>query len=92
MFYTYILYSPSFNRTYVEQTNNLSNRLEYHNSGKVKSTKAYKPWKIIYSESFESRAESMKREKWLKSTNGRKFIHILLIQQSETNGLSAPFQ
>ena len=92
MFYTYILYSLKFNRTYVGQTNNLSNRLEYHNSGKVKSTKAYKPWKLIYSENFDSRAESMKREKWLKSPNGRKFIHNLLMQLSETNGLSVPSQ
>ncbi len=63
-YFLYILYSPSFKRTYTGQTDNLNIRLTSYNSGKVKSTKPYKPWTLIYSESFDSRAEAMEKEKW----------------------------
>ncbi|MEG8945536.1 GIY-YIG nuclease family protein [Rosettibacter firmus] len=74
LFYVYILYSPSHNRTYVGQTNNISTRLDYHNKGKVKSTKAFRPWILIYFGSFSSRADAMKKELWFKSHSGRKKI------------------
>ena len=40
-YFLYILYSTTHNRTYTEQTNDLDNRLDYLNAGKVKSTKPY---------------------------------------------------
>jgi putative endonuclease len=60
MYYTYVLYSKSYNRLYVGQTSNLSTRLEEHNSGKTKSTKHCIPWELIYSETFETCAQAMK--------------------------------
>ncbi|MEW6652758.1 MAG: hypothetical protein AB1394_04720 [Bacteroidota bacterium] len=33
---------------------------------KVKSTKAYVPWKIVYLEHFESKSEAFKREMQIK--------------------------
>ena len=74
----YILYSRQFNRTYIGQTNNLVNRLTYHNSGKVRSTKTYIPWERIYSENFYTRAEAMSREKWFKSPKGRNLVKKIL--------------
>ena len=79
-YFLYILYSLPFNRTYTGQTDNLENRLIYHNSGKVKSTKPFRPWVLIYSESFNSRAEAMKREKWFKSKQGREKISVILAE------------
>ncbi len=78
-YYIYILFSRHFNRTYTGQTNDLESRLDYHNAGKVRSTKAYIPWERIYSESFNSRSEAMKREKWFKSPEGRKLIKKILM-------------
>lgn len=49
-FFLYILYSLAALRTYVGQTNNISNRLSLHNSGKVRSTKAFSPWILIFSD------------------------------------------
>jgi putative endonuclease len=56
----------------------------------VKSTKPYIPWVLIYSESFHSRAEAMKREKWFKSKASRKKISEILknFLEAEGNGLS----
>ncbi|HSW56470.1 MAG TPA: GIY-YIG nuclease family protein [Ignavibacteriaceae bacterium] len=86
----YILYSPKFIKTYVGQTDNLEKRLVLHNSAKVKSTKPFIPWVLIHSESFTSRAEAMKREKWFKSKSGRKKISEILknFLESEDNSLS----
>jgi len=74
MFYVYVLYSAAYDRIYIGQTNNLSIRLEKHNSGKVKSTKPYCPWQLVHQESYASRAEAMQREKQLKSHAGRDWI------------------
>jgi putative endonuclease len=59
MFFTYILYSEKFDRFYIGQTNDLTKRILRHNNGYVYSTKAFKPWKIVYFKEFETRAESL---------------------------------
>jgi putative endonuclease len=74
MFYTYVLYSDKFDRIYIGQTDDLSYRLTRHNGGMVRSTKAYIPWKLIHYEEFEARSQAMKREKELKSHQGRLWI------------------
>ena len=70
----YLLYSPSFDRTYVGQTKEIDPRLSMHNAGRVRSTKAYRPWVLVYVEEYGTRSEAMAREKWLKSSRGRTFI------------------
>ncbi|MFC2114465.1 GIY-YIG nuclease family protein [Bacteroidota bacterium] len=65
-------------RLYKGMTVNLDNRLFEHNSGKNKSTKAFRPWKLVYFEKFETRFEARNREKYLKSGIGREFIKDIL--------------
>lgn len=74
MYYVYVLHSLSADKIYIGQTNNLSDRINRHNAGSVRSTKPYCPWKLIYVEEFDLRAKAMKREKELKSHKGRDFI------------------
>lgn len=69
----YILYSKSFERYYVGMTNNFSRRFKQHNSSYVKSTKYFVPWEVVFKESFNTRSEARKREKYLKSAAGRKW-------------------
>jgi putative endonuclease len=45
----------------------VAGRLLQHNSGKVQSTKPYKPWSIIYEERFQSRTAARKKEVKLKT-------------------------
>ena len=73
-FYTYVLRSTSFNRNYIGFTTNLERRLNEHNSGKTKSTKPYRPWVILFSEKFDTKTEALRREKFLKSGQGRDYI------------------
>ena len=55
-------------------TENLERRIEEHNSGKTKSTKGYRPWKLFFFEELPSRIEARKREKYLKSGVGKEYI------------------
>ncbi len=73
MYYVYIL-KNEFDWTYVGQTNNIEDRLKRHNSGLVRSTKSKIPLSIVHKEIFETRAESMRREKELKGGQGREWI------------------
>lgn len=49
-------------------------RLATHNSGKVRSTKAYVPWVLVYQEECRSVEDARKRELYLKSGYGRSFL------------------
>ncbi len=76
--YIYILKSLKSEKTYVGQTDNLERRLHEHNSGKSNYTAKFVPWKIVYTEKFCSRDEALVREKYLKSSAGRKVLKKLL--------------
>ncbi len=69
MYYLYILKSGIKDWHYIGTTKDLQNRLAEHNAGEVKSTKAYKPFKIIYTESFPLKTEARKREIFLKKNS-----------------------
>ncbi|MEO9872302.1 GIY-YIG nuclease family protein [Ekhidna sp.] len=62
---------------YVGLSNNLKRRLEGHNGGKNKTTRPYRPFVLIHSESFETRTEAREREKYLKSGIGKDFLRSL---------------
>lgn len=74
MYYVYVLKSKNFNRYYTGQTDDINTRLLLHNNGSVCWTKRYKPWEIIYTEEYDTREESVNREKYLKSHAGRNWI------------------
>jgi putative endonuclease len=75
MFTVYVLYSERFDKIYIGFTSDLENRLLSHNKLATKGwTIRYRPWKLVYSEEFESKPAAMKREKELKSYQGRRFI------------------
>jgi len=64
-YYLYILRNPS-GRNYIGQTKNLSDRLERHNKGHVKTTRNNGPWRLVYSEKYDTRSEAIIRERQLK--------------------------
>ena len=81
MYFVYIIESSKNKRIYTGITSDLSKRLKEHNNGENISTKAYKPWNILYSEEYDSRTKAAKREKYLKSGKGREYIKKLLNRQ-----------
>jgi len=75
MYYTYVLYSPRFNKIYIGFSGNIHNRLLIHNDSRNTGwTAQYQPWEILYSEEIATKAEAMKRETQLKTSRGRAFI------------------
>ena len=67
-YFVYILRS-SENQLYIGQTNNLERREQEHVSKNSKSAKYIKDgndFKLVYSEEYQTRLESMRREKQLK--------------------------
>lgn len=77
MYWTYIL-KLSDKSYYTGSTNNLKNRLEYHNKGKVRSTKNKLPFVLKFSEKFDSRSKARKRELQIKNWKSRVAIERLL--------------
>ena len=77
-FYVYVLKSINHKRLYTGYTENLENRIKNHNAGRVKSSKAYCPYELVHKECYNSRTEARKRELFLKSGQGRKFLNIIL--------------
>jgi len=75
--WVYVLKNES-GRWYIGQTSNLEARLKRHNDQKVKSTKNRGHWNIIYKEELLTRAQALKREEYLKSGAGRKFLKEIL--------------
>lgn len=76
--FVYVLYSEKFDRRYVGMSSGIEKRLKEHNAGKTKSTKAFVPWKVIHTESFNDRISARKREKYLKSAAGRRDLKKIL--------------
>ena len=75
-FYVYML--KSLNKkcvTYVGYTNNLSNRIKLHNSGKGAKFTRGRKWKLIYREKFSTKNQAISREYYIK--NNRKLRNLI---------------
>lgn len=70
----YVLESLSDRKRYVGFTTNLQRRIIEHNAGKNFSTKFRKPFKLIYSELCTNSTDAKRREYYLKTTGGRRFL------------------
>lgn len=66
MFYVYLLKSKKDNNLYMGFTGNLKRRINEHNSGLVTSTKARRPFELIYLEGYQAEKDARLREKNLK--------------------------
>jgi len=73
-FYVYVLRSLKDGCYYVGYTHDLRRRLEEHNTGKSFATKSRKPFKLLYYEACLNKDDAEQREKYLKTTTGRRFI------------------
>jgi len=80
MYYVYIIQNPE-GILYKGHTNCVERRIIEHNLENgifSKYTKNKGPWILVHKEEFTTRGEAMKREKYLKSGNGRKDLKNLI--------------
>ncbi len=73
-YYIYVLLSEKDNMFYTGYTCNLKQRIEMHNNGKVESTNYRRPLKLIYFEGCLNQHDATRREKYLKSGNGKIYL------------------
>ena len=78
VYYLYILQSERTSRFYIGQTQDVPERLAYHNANYSKSLKNRGPWRLVYTEQYKTRSEAVLRESQLKSWKDRRMIEKLL--------------
>lgn len=75
MFTVYVLRSLKDNKRYVGHTSkDAFIRLKEHNRGCNKWTRQNGPFKVLYAEMYKNKIEAIKREHFLKSGQGRKWL------------------
>ncbi|MFY9528413.1 MAG: GIY-YIG nuclease family protein [Candidatus Acidiferrales bacterium] len=77
-FYVYILQSQKTGHFYVGQTKDLPARLQYHNANYSLSLRNKGLWKLMHQEEYSTRAEAVRRERYIKHQKDRQFIESLL--------------
>jgi putative endonuclease len=73
-FYVYVLESIKNDTMYVGYTENLVRRIKEHNSGENVSTKHGVPWKLIYYEVCLNQQDALRREGYLKTSQGSRLL------------------
>jgi len=75
MAHVYVLHSLKNGKRYIgSTTKDPEHRLKEHNQGNTTWTGKNKPFKLVYSEAFDSLAEAHKRERYFKSGSGREWL------------------
>jgi len=77
-YFVYIIESLKDGSYYVGSTQDLSERIERHNQGRSKYTKAKRPWNLIYHEEYPDRSSAVLREKEIKARKSKEFIERLV--------------
>jgi len=72
-FIIYVL-NDNDGKLYKGLTNNLARRLAEHRRGKTITTRRMENIEIVYTEKYSNFGEARKRELYLKSAAGRKFL------------------
>lgn len=74
MLYNYVLQSLVNDSLYTGYTADLRKRLKEHNQGLTRSTKPFRPWKLIYYEACLEEEDAKRREHYLKTSQGKRLL------------------
>jgi len=74
MHYTYVLLSEADGRFYTGTSGDLRERLKLHEAGRVRSTTSRRPLKLIYYEACLSPDDAYRRERFLKTGKGGRYL------------------
>ena len=78
MYFVYILRSLKDGNLYIGCTSDIERRVEYHNGGKVRSTKSRRPFELIYKEEYADKYEAFETERYYKTAKGKKEVKLKL--------------
>ncbi|HEY1009343.1 MAG: GIY-YIG nuclease family protein [Daejeonella sp.] len=74
MYFAYVIKSQVADFYYKGHCKDVHNRLMQHNSGLTVSIRPYLPFELAYFESFLTEKEAIAREKYFKSSAGRRYL------------------
>lgn len=74
MEYVYVLLSMKDGRFYTGYTGDLEQRIDAHTLGKVSITRNRRPLKLVYYEACVDQADALHRERYLKTTWGKRYL------------------
>ena len=74
MHYVYVLQSKADGHLYTGCTGDLRKRFQQHNDGKVPATQRRAPLDLIYYEACLSIDDAFRREKYLKTSYGKRYL------------------
>ena len=74
MYFVYVLISEKDKKFYTGFSEDVYKRLDQHNKGLVESTKYRRPFKLVYFEASMNLEDALHREKYLKTTYGKRYI------------------
>ncbi len=74
LYWVYVLLSLKDKKRYVGYTQDINVRLKEHQEGKVSSTRDRRPFKLMYVEGCLNKEDAYRREGYLKTTDGRRFL------------------
>ena len=77
-YYVYVLYAVEKDNFYIGLTRDLKRRISEHKSKHTHSTKRYGKIEMVLSEQFLSEEDARRRERYLKTTKGRKSLKLIL--------------
>jgi putative endonuclease len=86
MHYVYVLLSLKDNRFYTGYTEGMKHRMEEHRMGKVSSTRNRRPLEPVYYEACLDQADALHRERYLKTTWGKRYLRSRLKSYLQSNG------
>ena len=81
MYYVYVLLNKLMTRTYTGVANDVHKRLKEHNNGEVVSSRPYRPYEIVHVEPFATSIEAKLKERFYKTTTGRRQLKKLITQK-----------
>ena len=84
MFFVYVLRRSTTEKLYIGQTQDLARRLAEHNAGLARYSRGRGPWRLVLKEEHETRAAAMRRERFLKTGQGREWL------RGELSGSAGP--
>jgi len=74
MHYPYVIESDKDSQWYTGVTSDLRARFRSHLKGQVRSTHSRRPVRLVYDEACLSEADARRRERYLKSGKGKRYL------------------
>ncbi len=90
MHFTYALLSCSKKYIYAGKSSNLKDRIRRHNAGYEKATRPYRPFILLYWELLDDQVEAHRREIFLKSRFGKRFLYKIVHENKSKLGREGP--